>query len=403
MLSDILATIIAFISIILLLSMVVTAMVQASQAILRLRSRNLMKGLAALLVNARTVDEETDPKALKKARSDAKRDATRILNASNVALMDKVNEPDTSLRYWLLGPKVSWMHPDELPPALEEAKVSPGSKSPEELTEDFRKSETHLKKRFLLMTRSWSIGWALLVAIAFQISAPSLFSELANDAGRRDRIVADADHLLAHQAESLSRMSLDLVAPDALVILADRHAEYREQIEQAIGIGTTRMFLLEELDLALERVAERDELVAEYDLLLDEVADRKFEETAEEVKYAVDRLRDYHIELWPRGKEYYYRSPGGLQWAAIVGVLITAILLSFGGSFWFEQLRNVIALRDPLGGSFRARDTESEENEEQRRKQPATGKHEDRRARLEPSGESAKEATPGHERSPPGD
>jgi hypothetical protein len=32
----------------------------------------------------------------------------------------------------------------------------------------------------------------------------------------------------------------------------------------------------------------------------------------------------------------------------IIGVLITAILLSCGAPFWFEQLKNVASLRDAL-------------------------------------------------------
>jgi len=44
-----LGVLIAFVTVILLLSIVVMGVVQATQAVLRLRSRNLMQGVAALL------------------------------------------------------------------------------------------------------------------------------------------------------------------------------------------------------------------------------------------------------------------------------------------------------------------------------------------------------------------
>ena len=350
MLSDILATIIAFISIILLLSIVVTAMVQVSQAFLRLRSRNLMKGLAALLVDTRM---GKGPKAVvptRAARASAKKDATKLMNASNVALTDRVNNPEWWVRYWLTGPKVSWIKPDELTKAVEETQTDLGKGDATQLTADFKKSETHLRKRFLRLTRGWSVMWALIVAVAFQVSAPTLFSELSRDAERRERIVADADQILAYGAESLSRSGLDMAAPEALEILATQNEHLRETIEQASGVGTTREFIIDELELALEGLPDRDRLVADYSQLLDEVAERKMEETRQTVEGAMEQLAQYDIELWPRGLEYYIEGSGNPRWDAIIGVIITAILLSFGGSFWFEQLRNVLALRDSMAG-----------------------------------------------------
>jgi hypothetical protein len=349
MLSDILATIIAFISVILLLSIVVTSLVQISQALLRLRGRNLMKALAALLVNARVTGEEEinlTPADKKQARIDA----TKIMNAPNVALTDRVEKPESWLRYWVAGPNVSWIEPDDLADAIDLADVKTGCRSREELADDFRKSETHMKRRFLRMTRGWSVAWAVIVAFAFQISAPALFNDLASESERRDQIVADAENLLTYHTESIANVDHNLLAPRALERLAQRHEEHRLAIEEAAGVGTTRAFVLEELELALEDVPERDALVAEYDELMDEVADELVEENSENLKYAVAQLRQYQIAFWPRGAAYYRSQEGAFRWANIVGVLITAILLSFGGAFWFEQLRNVLSLRDRLAG-----------------------------------------------------
>jgi len=358
MLSDILATIIAFISVILLLSIVVTSLVQVSQAFLRLRGRNLMKGLAALLVNARMAEKNAeDPTPAEKKQ--ARIDATKIMNAPNVALTNRVEKPDRWARYWLAGPQVSWIDPDDLAGAVKLAKVKTGGKSKKKLAEDFRKSEMHMKKRFLRITRGWSVAWAMVVAFAFQISAPALFNELASDSERRDLIVADAENLLTYHTESVANVDFNLAAPRALEMLAKRHVEHRELIEQASGVGTTHSFVVQELELALEDVPERDTLVAEYRELIREVTESMTAQTSENLQYSVSQLRQYKIEFWPRGKVYYWNDVESVpRMGNVIGVLITAILLSFGGSFWFEQLRNVLALRDTLAGKGRKQDQE---------------------------------------------
>lgn len=360
MLSDILATIIAFISVILLLSIVVTSLVQMSQAFLRLRGRNLMKGLAALLVNFREDGgngEGPTSATLKKAKIDA----TKILNAPNVALTDRVKKPDSLFRYWLTGPNVSWIDPEELKDALSHANVDIGNKTAEELAEQFKKSEMHMKKRFLRVTRGWSVAWAIFIAFVFQLSAPALYNELASDSERRDLIVAGAEDLLAYHAEAVTRLDFNLVAPEALEKLAERHENHRMAIEEATGVGTTRAFVLEELELALEDVPEKDALVDEYGQLISEIAKEKREQTGENLQYAVSQLGQYDIKVWPRDWDYYIRENqdswvASIRWDSVIGVLITGILLSFGGSFWFKQLRNVLSLRDTLAGKQKKTD-----------------------------------------------
>jgi hypothetical protein len=353
MLSDILATVIAFISVILLLSIVVTSLVQVSQGLLRLRGRNLMKSVAALLVNAR-MKENNGANVRPEERKQARRDATKILNTPAVALTDRVDNPGSWLRYWLAGPKVSWMNAEDLPKAVEDAKVTMDADVRKQLAEDFRKSEAHMKKRFLRMTRGWSVAWAIVVAFGFQISAPELYNELASDSERRDLIVADAESLLTYQTESLANLDYNLVAPTALERLAERHEEHAELIEEASGVGTTLSFVLDELRLALEDVPEREALVTEYGELMDEVSKEIVADNADDLKYAVSQLDRYDIELWPRGRQYYWNDAGNWpRMGNIIGVLITAIFLSFGGSFWFEQLRKVLALRDTLAGKGR--------------------------------------------------
>jgi hypothetical protein len=76
MLSNVLGILIAFVTVILLLSMVVTGLVQATSAVLRLRSRNLQRGVAALL--SKYVDDG-------RSKSNYRGLAARVLNDPNLA------------------------------------------------------------------------------------------------------------------------------------------------------------------------------------------------------------------------------------------------------------------------------------------------------------------------------
>ena len=69
MLSDVLGIAIAFITIILLLSVLVTSMTQLTQAVFRLRARNLMKCVTAVIIKAQTKpDKEPTREEIKEAK-----------------------------------------------------------------------------------------------------------------------------------------------------------------------------------------------------------------------------------------------------------------------------------------------------------------------------------------------
>ena len=45
-----------------------------------------------------------------------------------------------------------------------------------------------------------------------------------------------------------------------------------------------------------------------------------------------------------------------MQWGNVIGVLVTAILLSFGAPFWFERLKNVVKFKDALSKGLKMED-----------------------------------------------
>lgn len=293
MLSDVLAALVAFVSVVLLLSMIVTALVQATQSIFRLRARNLLKGVSTLLRNHELTGST--------ARMDVRALASRVLNDDAVASIDKVAKPDSFMRHALLGPKVSWAEPAALakairrvtktepvlkaaalaasaPAAAVPAAAAPAAAQPavDELQREIEEMEPGWRKRFQYFVRITTIVWAVLVAGSFQVSAPTLFSALSHD------------RALAEQ----------------------------------IAKGNTEIARL---------------------------ASRSGEPDAAPGQAAASKLDVFGIQLWKKGSAFYVarsKDDWDLHWDAIIGVLLTAILLTFGAPFWFEQLRNLAALRD---------------------------------------------------------
>ena len=302
MLLDVAGTLIAFISVILLLSILVTATVQLIQSVLRLRGRNLLKGLAQLIMTARGDERPSGFGWLRGKAAKAKSDAAKVLNESNVALINKVSNPENWLHYWILGPKVSWVEPDDIVKPVKEITGIDEEKA-KQIGVDLDRAGVMLKDRFQLIIRAITFGVGLLIVFGFQVSTPQLFSDLSEQTATQQKIAGDANELLKRIGE---------------------------QLESGGTPG--------------------------------EAAPVKSpEELQTEVQGILNELSQYKLEFW--ADDNFYFEPANatdtdksgvidrLKFEALLGVFLTAILLSLGASFWYEQLRNVIRFRDLLSGA----------------------------------------------------
>lgn len=281
---DVLGTIVAFISVIALLSVVVTTLVQAAQAMLRLRARNLQMGIAGLIMKVRKQEPAWGLDWLRGDALQAKRDAAILLNQPATSPLKQVRDPTSFWHYYVGGPRVSWVEPEQLEEALETTTALKPAEGPA-LVAEFSKAAEHLKKRFQLICRLYTVALGVLVAIIFQASTPEMFSTLSEQSVARQELVARASAMVAN-------------AEDELRAGGDQEA--------------TIEGLLDKLDAQRENLA------------------------------------GVQFELWP--DRSYYRDENGWQWLRMLGVLMTAALLSLGAPFWFEMLRNTINFRDVLAG-----------------------------------------------------
>jgi hypothetical protein len=91
----------------------------------------------------------------------------------------------------------------------------------------------------------------------------------------------------------------------------------------------------------------RDTIVERYSDIIHDNTVRDVNAAVGAASTAMDSLDAVGIGFWKEGPAFYFTG-GSVNMQNVFGVLMTALLLSFGAPFWFEQLKNVASLRSQL-------------------------------------------------------
>ena len=269
MLMEIIGVVIGFSVIMLLLSLLVTSLSQATQSVFRLRGRNLRIGLAAALA-----------KSAGKPDLANRREAADLLNRVDDSILRRQDNPESFLSR-CAGPAVSWLDDDSLKKVLREKakEINESTKSPidakttaktiDDVVTRFNGVNKELKNRFKKVMRGISLAWAIVVAAVFQVSTPDLIQQLSTDPALR--------------------------------------AQYVSAIPQTTGDTSAAV-------------------------------------DAEQVEARLAELSRINITPMRNGRSFYTDGYKGL--ANIIGVLLTAILLTLGAPFWYSALETAVRWRD---------------------------------------------------------
>jgi hypothetical protein len=201
--------------------------------------------------------------------------------------------------------------------------------------------------------RIWTIVFAVLFAFGAQLNtfeilkqlwtSPALVSSLVSD---KDAILKEASIVLSAQG-STARSSGPSVAPQILVDAMKKLIEEQKTATAGLAAVPTRFNNLDDAVNWLRnglKIEERQKeiLVAAYEkLVLTELkghAERIKQDLAKagfEIKF---------VTTWAKFKEMFHRRN-------ILGILITAGLLSLGAPFWFNMLRSLSNLRPLLANA----------------------------------------------------
>ena len=181
---------------------------------------------------------------------------------------------------------------------------------------------------------------------------PDLLNSLATSEARREAIIATIPNVTNQAETAIARMDDDFV-DRALARLAQDYPTRQVLFDEVSGSTDSREEMLAELRAVLAGDEQRDAIVNRYAEIIDEDSRADLNSAILTAGSAIDSLEIVDIRPWNDGWAFY-SSAEGLRWQRIIGVLLTAILLSFGAPFWFEQLKNVATLRSALAPQRKA-------------------------------------------------
>ena len=361
MLLDTLGIIIGFITIVLLLSILVTAIVQTINSMLRLRSKALREGLAqsdvlgalhAVTGKAATKAQAATPAATPPKKDDAKPDeaahSPENAGPARQKLFDRIER--TIKEAQLTGKQgATWLDDKQVIEPLKEAEATKTEIAlvQHALNEARRKADDWLLQR----TRTITFGLSLIVAFVFAASVPDILRRLSTDADFRARAEALGEKIVHDTPAEYSTIVLGPAGLRARTAFLGKYPQYTVQLGALRFESLAVDDLVANFETAMDAEPERDALAAEYRELVEKELADEGSKAADAARRAVGDLASIGLEPIRDFSFYYVKNAAGkyrVHGDRIIGVLFMAVLMSFGAAFWYRALKELVGLKDAL-------------------------------------------------------
>lgn len=199
-----------------------------------------------------------------------------------------------------------------------------------------------MEDKYLQWTRVITFAAAFIIAGLFQVSTPELLERLQNDDEFRLRAEAAGEQLVREMPNEFETI---LIGPSmrARKEFLQRHPQYTAQLGEMVFEPRSVNDLVADFETALDAEENRDALAAEYrELVEKELASP--ESLREAARKSVSGLAGLGIEPVVDGT--FFTRFGNPDY--FIGVLVSAVLLSFGAPFWYRILKELVGLKDAL-------------------------------------------------------
>ncbi len=349
---DLLGTLIGFSTVMLLLSLVVTAIVQVIQSALQLRAKNLARGIAMALEDKGFAESESKAldlakKLLVRPTSKDRNDTTKVPKFRQMVSWLDLEKREV---YEQLYGRLKKLVPEK----TTDAAVA-------KFAYHFDALSSHMSKRFGWHSRVVSLICAAFVAGLFQVNALDLFRDLSvNSALRAQYLVASEQVMATVDTEAMTVLTYQEISDLALSQLAVKHPEIDSVFDEVSGVGGSKEEMVGELRTVLAAATpdRADDLATEYQELLDKFYTDQADRALERVDNLTTQLAHFNVTLWPHGLRYFG------DWNNIFGCLITLALISLGAPFWYRWIGILSNLRDALKPSDKAKDKDKDKDKE---------------------------------------
>lgn len=196
-------------------------------------------------------------------------------------------------------------------------------------------------ERFTMMTRIWTVIFAVIVTIAFNVDSRKLLLDLSTDAGLRETLASSAGRVL-EKAEVV--LNVEPIATKALTAIKDKLPEETAKHipEEITSLGDGEEWLK-------QRIKDQDkqnELMSIYRIEYDKLTRKRLGIVVKQAKGLKADLEEARLTIGPG--VWPWQDWRG--WPHLFGLLMTVAFLSLGAPFWFNALRGLSNLRPLLAG-----------------------------------------------------
>ncbi|MFT3768715.1 MAG: hypothetical protein QM820_24990 [Minicystis sp.] len=364
-------TMIGFACVMLLLSMLITIVVQWLSAVLNLRGRALLWGVTRVIEHAlpglKANAEGIAEKVLKhRAVSHDGRMATAIRSDELVRILDALaKDGDQSLDAAIKDAAAGWEKVyAEMPLKEIEAFFPEDTKKAKALVDHLkakaRKDMGDLKawfdttmdrtsERFVMWTRWATIIAAFILSFAMRVDTIDLIQKISTTPELRARLVQSADATIKLADEyALKDANSGPMASRAIEAALKEKGEIKPDAPVP-GDLVLRDRGTQWIAAHVTKPEDQAAIQALYEKKYDEGAKERTKDLAARAWQVKGQLVDTELVLMPEGSALSF-----LDWLKqghhFVGVLMTTLLLSLGAPFWFNLLRQLGNLRPILAG-----------------------------------------------------
>ena len=370
MLTQYIESLIAFVAVILVASLIVTIMTQMIVAAFNLRGRNLFWGLKSLFEELKPSSNGEADEIIKTilthpliART-KKRYAPVIRLDELKSLLEKLktSEPhDANLseqaKKWLdefmaLDEKKLEQQLRELPQVVDRlagdnirsahkairARINSARDKLLELDQWFDNMTDRLSERFTLTSRIVSISAAVLIVVPFQFDSIRIMEQVYSDSDLRARIIANTDLILERSEMVLGQRSVFDLAMDSVRVTYSG-------LPTPETMFTNRQSAVSWLQNNVPAGIAYDSLETSYDHYYAIVTREKLDYLGNQTLELKELLASLGLNLTPA---HGFTEWGKWTWKEVAGMLISIGLLSLGAPFWFNILKNLVNLRSKV-------------------------------------------------------
>jgi len=343
MIMEVLGVLIAFVTSMLLFSLLVTAFVQFLQSSVKLRVTNLYVGVELLKRSSKDEHPELEH------------------------LIDRAIKPLATLdlgRFRNLWISTQRLDRDDLRSVIESTQEYEDDRKLQLIDYVDRtlpRVEDFMSQRFKKMMDILSFATAMVIVCIFQLHTPELFKRLTYDLEYRNLLIQAGEELVTGPPISATSVAPQTtkVLEQIILDLTEGFPEYATQLESLSGEALTLSDELQELSMVSRSLSFETQLAMKERYLALRASKQEGNHNSDRLALlaAFKSVDLYRFELMPHGWSFFLPLSEGsscqpnclaqtlYNW---LGLLISAILISLGAPFWFEVLKKLFTVRQQL-------------------------------------------------------